>query len=112
MATINYIDLPSSNLAQSKAFYARVFGWSLTDYGPTYSCTTDQVTDLGLQGKPSATHRTPLPVILVEDLEATLASVRAEGAEITVPIFSFPGGQRFHFRDPSGNEMAAWIKSG
>ena len=111
MAKLNYVDLPSANLAQSKAFYAKVFGWSLVDYGPFYSCTTDQDTNIGLNGALDQILSAPLPVILVEDLEETLSAVQAAGASITVPIFSFPGGRRFHFRDPSGNEMAAWVET-
>lgn len=108
MARINYIELPSGNFAESTKFYADAFGWSLTHFGPSYACTMTADVDLGLDGDASQATKAPLPVIDVEDLEATLAAVQKAGATITKPIFSFPGGRRFHFRDPSGNELAAW----
>ena len=64
--------------------------------------------DLGLQGDKAAAPANPLPVIAVDDLEGALAAVQKAGGIITVPIFGFPGGRRFHFRDPNGNELAAW----
>ena len=108
MARINYIELPSGNFAASTKFYADAFGWKLTHFGPDYACTMTADVDLGLDGDSSQALKAPLPVIDVEDLEATLAAVQKAGATITKPIFSFPGGRRFHFRDPSGNELAAW----
>lgn len=111
MAAINYVELPSGDHPATRAFYANIFGWEMVDYGPTYACTTDQPTNLGLQGNPDAAPRAPLPVIAVADLEATLAAVEAAGCKITVPIFSFPGGRRFQFRDPSGNELAVWVET-
>lgn len=111
MAKLNYVDLPASNLPATKEFYAKIVGWTLVDYGPTYACTTDQDTNIGLQGNADVATKAPLPVILVDDLEATLAAVQAAGCTITVPIFSFPGGRRFQFRDPSGNELAAWVET-
>lgn len=107
MARINYVELPGRELAATKAFYETAFGWALTDFGPTYSATMTGDVDLGLQGDTSEASAAPLPVIEVDDLEATLRAVEAAGATILRPIFSFPGGRRFHFRDPSGNELAA-----
>lgn len=106
MARPNYIELPAADLAAAKQFYARAFGWSLTDYGPGYACTTTGDVDIGLQGDPVEAPRAPLPVIDVDDLEAALAAVTAAGANIVKPIFAFPGGRRFHFLDPNGNELA------
>jgi len=111
MARITYVELPASAFSASKAFYATAFEMALTDFGPSYSCTMTGVTDLGLQGDTGSATAAPLPVILVDDLEATLASVTAAGGDITKPIFTFPGGRRFHFRDPSGNELAAWVQT-
>ena len=112
MAKIDFVELPSADHAASKDFYATVFGWTLVDYGPSYACTTDQSTNLGLQGDASAAPKAPLAVIAVDDLEATLKAVEAAGCAIIMPIFAFPGGRRFHFRDPSGNELAAWVQTG
>lgn len=111
MARITYVELPASAYAASKAFYVAAFEMALTDFGPSYSCTMTGVTDLGLQGDAGSATTAPLPVILVDDLEATLASVTAAGGLITQPIFTFPGGRRFHFCDPSGNELAAWVQT-
>lgn len=106
MARINYVELPSKNIEASKRFYAEAFGWSLTDFGPTYAATLSGDVDLGLQGDASDATNAPLAVIDVDDLEQMLETVQRAGAEITRPIFAFPGGRRFHFRDPSGNELA------
>jgi hypothetical protein len=108
MPKINFIELPAKDIAAAKTFYFEAFGFPLQDFGPTYSCTMTGDVDLGLQADKADATAHPLPVIHVDDLEATLAAVRKAGAQITKPIFSFPGGRRFHFRDPSGNELAAW----
>ena len=106
MARLNYVELPVQDVATSRAFYERAFGWSLTEFGPTYAATTSGDTDIGLQGDPSEATRTPLAVIEVDDLEAALDSVTRAGGMIVRPIFAFPGGRRFQFLDPSGNEIA------
>jgi uncharacterized protein len=107
MARINYVELPAGNAPATKQFYATAFGWSFTDFGPTYAATVTGDVDLGLQGDLSEATKAPLVVIDVDDLEAALENVTKAGGEITHPIFQFPGGRRFHFRDPSGNELAA-----
>ena len=106
MARINYVELPAANIAAAKSFYSSVFGWTLTDFGPTYAATTTGDVDLGLEGNRSEATTAPLPVIEVADLEAALAAVTRAGGRIVKPIFSFPGGRRFQFLDPNGNEMA------
>jgi predicted enzyme related to lactoylglutathione lyase len=107
MARINFVELPAGNFAASSKFYADVFGWSLTSFGPDYACTMTGDVDLGLQGDMSEASKAPLPVIEVENLEQALEQVTRAGGTIIRPIFGFPGGRRFHFRDPSGNELAA-----
>jgi predicted enzyme related to lactoylglutathione lyase len=106
MARINFVELPARDLGAAKAFYEAVFGWTLTDFGPTYSCTMTGSVDLGLQGDLNEAPAAPLPVIRVDDLEAALAAVKLAGGTVTRPIFGFPGGRRFHFRDPNGLELA------
>jgi predicted enzyme related to lactoylglutathione lyase len=106
MARINFVELPARNLAETKSFYSRVFGWSLTDFGPSYSCTLTGDVDIGLQGDRAETTAQPLAVIAVDDLEKALVEVQKAGGKISKPTFSFPGGRRFHFVDPSGNELA------
>lgn len=110
MARLNYVELPVTDVAAAKSFYESAFGWSMTEFGPTYAATLTGDTDVGLQGDPSEATRAPLPVIEVEDLEVALAAVEKAGGSITRPIFTFPGGRRFQFLDPSGNEIAA-VKS-
>jgi predicted enzyme related to lactoylglutathione lyase len=106
MARPNYIELPARDIAAAKRFYSEAFGWTLTDFGPTYAATLTGDVDIGLQADMAEATKAPLPVIDVPDLEASLAQVRAAGARIVKPIFAFPGGRRFHFLDPNDNELA------
>lgn len=106
MPRINYIELPARDVAAAKRFYAEVFGWDLTDFGPDYAATTTGDVDLGLNGVAEQATKAPLAVIDVDSVEAFLAKVEATGAKITQPIFPFPGGRRFHFLDPNDNELA------
>jgi hypothetical protein len=107
MARINYLELPVTDTAAAKDFYAAAFGWSFTDFGPTYAATTSGDTDIGFQADPDQKTTAALPVIEVPDLDATRVAVEAAGGTITAPIFAFPGGRRFHFRDADGHELAA-----
>lgn len=106
MARLNYVELAVGDVVAARAFYERAFGWRLTEFGPTYAATTSGDTDIGLQGDASEAAAAPLAVIEVEDLEGALAAVEAAGGRITRPIFAFPGGRRFQFTDPAGNELA------
>ena len=106
MARLNYVELPVRDIGAAKSFYESVFGWSLTEFGPTYAATLTGDTDIGLQADASEATKAPLPVIEVDDLEAAFEAVSRAGAEIVKPIFAFPGGRRFQFRDPGGNEIA------
>jgi len=103
---IDYVEFPGRDLTATKAFYGAAFGWAFTDYGPDYVAFEGQGTDGGFTTEPAA--EGPLVVLYANDLEAMLARVSAAGAKVTREIFSFPGGRRFHFRDPSGNELAVW----
>ena len=111
MARLNYVELPVGEIGAAKDFYEQAFGWSLTAFGPTYAATLTGDTDVGLQADSAEATRAPLPVIEVEDLEAAQSAVEAAGGTIVRPIFAFPGGRRFQFLDPAGNELAA-VKSG
>jgi predicted enzyme related to lactoylglutathione lyase len=104
---IDYLEFAAGDTEVAKRFYGDVFGWTFTDYGPTYAAFSEGL-DGGFDADPSERPRAPLPVLYAEDLDAMLARVQAAGADIVRPIFAFPGGRRFHFRDPSGNELAAW----
>lgn len=105
---IDYVELPGGgDLPAVKAFYAEAFGWRFTDYGPTYAAFEEGV-DGGFQADAEEASAKPLVILYAHDLEAMEAKVRTAGGAITQPIFSFPGGRRFHFTDPAGNEMAVW----
>jgi predicted enzyme related to lactoylglutathione lyase len=106
MGRPSYIEMPTKAIGPAKAFYQSVFGWSLTDFGPTYASTMTGDVDFGLQADPQEMTAAPLPVISVQDLEAALAAVTAAGGRIVKPTFAFPGGRRFQALDPSGNEIA------
>ena len=107
MARINFLELPVADTGKAKAFYGAAFGWRFDDFGPSYACKTSGDTDIGFQAEPAEKTAAPLPVIAVDDLDAVLAAVTQAGGEITAPIFAFPGGRRFHFRDVDGHELAA-----
>ena len=107
MARLNYVELPVREIAAAKDFYEQVFGWTMSEFGPTYAATTSGDTDVGLQADTEEATAAPLPVIEVDDLEETLRAVQDAGGAITRQIFEFPGGWRFQFVDPSGNEVAA-----
>ncbi|MVA98820.1 VOC family protein [Nitratireductor sp. CAU 1489] len=106
---IDYLEMAATNgtLDAVKSFYSNAFGWTFTDYGPTYSAFDEGLEGGFDAGKPDAAAK-PLPVLYSENLEETLAAVEDAGATIVQPIFSFPGGRRFHFTDPAGNELAVW----
>jgi len=106
---IDYVEFPGKDMAATKAFYAQAFGWSFTDYGPDYAAFEGQGTDGGFNAEDGRAF--PLVVLFASDLEAMQARVTTAGGRITREIMSFPGGRRFHFRDPSGNELAVWSDS-
>ncbi len=108
---INYVELPAKDLAATKAFFQSVFGWSFVDYGPEYSAFSDQGLDGGFFQSDLASSPQKGAALIVfysNQLEATLAKVEKAGGSIVRPIYEFPGGRRFHFTEPSGNEFAVW----
>ncbi|MBB1267990.1 VOC family protein [Shewanella sp. SR44-3] len=108
---INYLEIPTQDLAASKAFFKRVFDWQFQDYGPEYSCFLNVGINGGFylseQGF-SVKQGCPLIVLYSQALAQTQAKVLAAGGTLIKDIFTFPGGRRFHFSDPSGNEYAVW----
>ena len=108
---IDYIELPASDLSAIKTFYAKVFGWSFTDYGPAYTAFADGRLDGGFFLQSEAAPRGALVVIYAADLESLASAIVDAGGEISKAPFDFPGGRRFHFKDPSGNELAVWSES-
>lgn len=109
--TINYVEFPAKDLKATKAFFAKAFGWSFVDYGPSYASFSGEGLDGGFyESDLAATTATgsALIVFYSDRLEETQASVEKAGGVIDKPIFDFPGGRRFHFIEPSGNEFAVW----
>ena len=106
---IDYIEITVRDLGEGKRFYASAFGWGFNDYGPEYAGIQGADREMGglCQGEVGQTGG-PLVILFSADLEATLHSVREAGGGIVKEPFSFPGGRRFHFADPSGNELAVW----
>lgn len=109
--SINYVELPGDDLDALERFYSAAFGWTFTDYGPEYRAFSDGVFDGGFRRarrKSLSRNGASLVVLYGDDLEATRGRVLAAGGSILKEIFSFPGGRRFHFLDPHGNELAVW----
>lgn len=114
---LNNVELPATDIAATKAFYSEVFGWSWTDYGPTYAAADASGNEVGLTTEATPAARPPVgdessvgPLVLfqAEDLDIAMAAVTAGGGEIVTLPFDFPGGSRFHFSDPSGNVLGIY----
>ena len=108
---INYVELPCRDLAANKAFFSGVFGWQFIDYGPDYCAFAEAGLDGGFyraEHASDASQGAALVVLYSHDLEASLQAVQEHGGQVKKAIFSFPGGRRFHFTDPCGNEWAVW----
>jgi predicted enzyme related to lactoylglutathione lyase len=106
---IDYIEWPAGRPAGHQGLLRQAaFGWGFTDYGPDYAAFEGQGADGGFTTPQEGSTDKPLVVLYAHDIEAMLAKVTAAGGVVTKPIFSFPGGRRFHFTDPSGNELAVW----
>ena len=106
---INYIEFAVSDLTKAKTFYHSAFGWEFNDYGPAYAGIKGESGEVGgLRTDPTVTTGGPLVILYSEDLESSLKKVKNAGGEISKPPFTFPGGRRFQFKDPSGNELAVW----
>jgi len=104
---IDYVEFGAGDLDAIKQFYQSAFGWQFTDYGPDYTSFSDGRIAGGFS-REAAAGVSPLVVLRAEDLEASFAAVKDAGGVIAQDIFSFPGGRRFHFRDPGGNMLAVW----
>ena len=108
---INYVEFPSKDIESTKAFFTTVFGWSFVDYEPEYSAFSNEGIDGGFfKSDLSVSTQTgsALIVFYSKELENTQLKIENAGGKIIKPIFSFPGGRRFHFSDPNGNEYAIW----
>ena len=108
---INYVEFPAKNIDATKDFFTRAFGWSFVDYGPSYTAFSNEGIDGGFFQSElfaSTENGSALIVFYSKNLEQTKSKIESAGGKINKPIFSFPGGQRFHFTDPNGNEFAVW----
>lgn len=105
---IDYIELPTIDISEAKRFYGEVFGWKFVDYGPDYSSFNDGRLDGGFRKEPAVQRGGPLIIIYSINLELIREKIKSEGGKIVKDIFEFPGGRRFHFTDPSDNELAIW----
>ena len=105
---INYLEFKANNIEEIKDFYSSCFNWIFHDYGSIYTAFSGS----GIKGGFELTQNTiingALVVIYHSNLEIIKKKIIASGGEISKEIFSFPGGHRFHFLDPSGNELAVW----
>lgn len=106
---IDYIEFVVTDMAQSKRFYEAAFGWNFNDYGPEYAGIRKQGGEAGgLRLEAEVSTGGPLVILYSNNLDTTLTRVREAGGRITKEPFGFPGGRRFQFLDPSGNELAVW----
>jgi len=109
--TINYVEFPSKDIQLTKAFFKQVFGWNFVDYGPEYTAFSSQSINGGFfksDLSASTQNGSALIVFYSDILEFTQTKITEAGGSIIKPVFSFPGGRRFHFTDPNGNEYAVW----
>jgi predicted enzyme related to lactoylglutathione lyase len=107
---IDYIELPANDLGAARRFYSEAFDWNFNDYGPSYAGFAYSGADREAGGIFSGADHTlaPLAILYSDHLELSEERVRSAGGKIVKPIYSFPGGRRFHFADPCGNELAVW----
>ncbi len=108
MDKIDYIEFPSSNRPLTSAFFQAAFGWGVVSYGPDYDGISNAGIDGGVDQAPEKV-AAPLAIVRTDNLDAAERRVVRAGGVITRPQFDFPGGRRFHFREPGGNEMAVWV---
>ena len=103
---LSYLELPATDVAALKQFYGTLFGWTFQDFGADYAAFSEAGLDGGLNADTSSRPRAPLAIIETDGIERLQERVPAEGGAVTMPIFAYPGGRRFHFTDPNGNELA------
>ena len=105
---VDYVEFPATSIADTQKFYSGVFGWKFEDYGPNYTAFQDGRLSGGFFLAEKAAPSGVMVVIYATDLEAVEKKIQAAGGRIVKDTFSFPGGRRFHFSDPTGNELAVW----
>jgi uncharacterized protein len=105
---IDYVEMPATDIAATRRFYEKAFGWKFTDYGPGYTSFEDGRIAGGFTTERAPSRGGALVVLFAVDIGEAERRVQAAGGKVVKPTFSFPGGRRFHFTDPSGNELAVW----
>ena len=103
------VEFPSTSMSATTEFLATVCGWKPTVYGTSYTDLTGGGIEVGVQGDDDEQSPAPLMVIKVADLDEARQRIEAAGGTVTLDAFDFPGGRRFHFREPGGNEMSMWV---
>lgn len=116
--TIDYVEIPVTDMAAAQEFYGTAFGWRFTSYGEGYAGVRtaaesegEEAGGLTLAEAEKVARAGPFVILYSEDLEATLEAVRAAGGQVVDGPYVFPGGRRFHFLDPSGNELGVWTSA-
>jgi predicted enzyme related to lactoylglutathione lyase len=107
---INYVEFSAPDLEQVKTFYSAVFSWEFTDYGPDYVAFANSGLDGGFERSDEAVVNGALVILYHRDLEAVVERIKQAGGSISKELFPFPGGRRFHFLDPAGNELGVWCE--
>ncbi len=105
---IDYLEMPVADIGRAKAFFGTAFGWKFTDYGPDYASFEDGRLSGGFTHEGAVRPGSALVILKAQDLAEAERRVTAAGGRIVKPVFSFPGGRRFHFADPDGYEWAVW----
>ena len=108
---LSYVEFPAKDIQATKQFFTEAFSWSFEDYGPEYTAFSNQGLDGGFfrsNLESNTTNGAALLVFYSKDIEATQSKIEQAGGVVVKPSFSFPGGRRFHFVEPSGNEFAVW----
>ena len=105
---MDYVEFGATDIERTRRFYERVFGWRFQDYGPDYTSFQDGRLSGGFTRDAPVRPANPLVVIYATRLEEVEGQIRSEGGQVVRPTYEFPGGRRFHFTDPSGNELAVW----
>jgi len=108
---IDYIEFSTGDISASQAFFKSAFGWGFVDYGPEYQAFADAGIDGGIDGTRQAPAGSSLVILKTDDLEDALRRVEAAGGVVVAPIFAFPGGRRFHFKEPGGAVLGVWSET-
>ena len=111
--SINYIEFPMHKTQETIDFYSKIFGWTFTKWGPHYVSFSDAEIEGGFNGEGDMKSKSPgvLIVLYSQNLVEKAEAISQAGCKVIKPIYAFPGGKRFHFLDPNGNELAVWSEN-